>query len=251
MPKLRWILFALVLWIVFVIARIPATWGAWLITNNGDVGLSGVSGTLWQGRAGMASIHIDGQDYSLGEMSWKLQPLSLLTLRPCAEITTSLERQQIAGTACATAGGTLILADTRINAPVSLAQGIAPEARLDGQVSAHINQLRLKNQTLQALDGNLSWTGARVHNGQNWLNLGSFAAELSASEEGHIHASIFSLDGPIDLNGTVTMPLTGGIFIDTEFALAPAFAREVQAEQWLPMVAEPLDNGRHKLEMQL
>ncbi|HEY7886432.1 MAG TPA: hypothetical protein VIC08_15905, partial [Cellvibrionaceae bacterium] len=69
--------------------------------------------------------------------------------------------------------------------------------------------------------------------------------------EGQIHAEVFSLDGPIDLKGQVTMPLTGGIFINSEFALTPAFAREVQAEQWLPMVAEPLGDGRHRLEMQL
>ncbi len=251
MPKLRWIVFAALLWLAFVVARIPATWGAWLITNSGEVGLSGVSGTLWQGRAGMASIHIDGQNYSLGELTWQLRPLSLLRLNPCARITTDLERQQIDGTACASAGGRLTLRDTRINAPATLVQGIAPNTRLDGQLSAHINQLQLREQRLQALDGNLSWTNARLHNGQNWLTLGSFAAELSPTEEGHILANIFSLDGPIDLAGTVTMPLTGGIFINVHFALQPAFAREVQAEQWLPVITEPLDNGRHKLEMQL
>lgn len=251
MPKLRWILFAALLWLAFVVARIPASWGAWLITNSGEVGISGVSGTLWQGRAGMASIHIDGRDYSLGELTWQLQPLSLLRLNPCARLTTHLERQQIEGTACASAGGSFTLRDTRINAPASLVQEMAPDTRLDGQLSAHIQRLQLREQRLEALDGNLSWTGARLHNGQNWISLGSFAAELSPTEQGHILANIFSLEGPIDLAGTVTMPLAGGIFIDIHFALDPAFAREVQAEQWLPMITEPLDNDRHKLEMQL
>ena len=251
MLKTRWILFALVLWLVFVITRIPASWGAWLMTQNGALALSGVSGTLWSGKAGMASASIDGKDYSLGELRWTLHPASLLTLSPCADISTELEYQQASGTACASLGGQLHLKNTDISAPASLVQGIAPNTRLDGRASVQIAELRLNGQHLDALKGNLNWTGARVHNGQNWLNVGSFAADLSATPEGHINADIFSLEGPIDLAGNVIMPLAGGIFINAEFAFTPAFAREVQADQWLPMIAEPLANGKHKLEMQL
>lgn len=248
---IRWILLGIAFWLVFVITQIPATWGGYLMTRGNALSLSGISGTLWQGQAGMASVRIDGRDYALGALRWNLKPLSLLTLAPCAEITTDLERQQISGTACAGLSGALQLKNSNLSLPASLIQGLPEPTRISGQLSAHIDTLKLKGQRIDALKGNLSWTKARLHNGQSWLNLGAFAADLSATDEGHIRADIFSLEGPVDLAGNVVMPLTGGIHIDTTFAMTDTFAREVQAEQWLPMVAEPLEQGRHKIRMTL
>lgn len=248
---IRWILLTLLCWLVFVITQIPASWGAYLMTKGNALAMSGVHGTLWQGGAGMASIRIDGRDYALGKLSWKLSPWSLLTLSPCAQLSTDLERQQVEGTACASASGSLTLKNTQISVPASLIQGLPEPTRISGQISAHIEALKLKGQSLERLTGNLSWTGARLHNGQAWLNLGAFAADLSATDKGEIQATIFSLDGPIDLQGQVIMPLTGGIHIDGNFALADQFAQEVQASQWLPLMAEPLENGRHRIRMTL
>ncbi|WP_339899292.1 type II secretion system protein N [uncultured Gilvimarinus sp.] len=251
MSKIVWILLAVVFWLVFVIVQIPASWGGYMMTRNGALALTGISGTLWHGRASMASVTIDGRDYSLGELDWQLHPMSLLTLRPCADLTTNLERQQVSGTACAGMGNKLTLRDTDISVPASLVQDLPDNVEISGQLSAHIKQLNIEQQNLQALEGNLSWSAARLNNGQRWLNLGAFAAELSATEAGEIYANVFSLDGPIDLKGNVTMPLTGGVIIDVDFTMTDAFSRDVQAEQWLPMVATPLDNGRQKIQMQL
>ncbi|MCP8900351.1 type II secretion system protein N [Gilvimarinus xylanilyticus] len=248
---IRWILFGLVCTLVFAVTQIPATWGAHFMTQGTGLGLSGISGSLWRGKAGMASVRIDGRDYSLGELTWHLQPMSLLTLKPCADLTTSLERQQVTGTACASTSGALQLSDTNISIPASLIQDLPEPTKLNGQVSAHIDTLKLEGQTLNALKGNLSWTGARLHNGQSWLDLGAFAGDLSATDEGHIRADIFSLEGPVDLSGNVVMPLSGGVIIDTTFKFTDDFAREVQADQWLPMLAEPLDDGRSRLRMSL
>ncbi|WP_020210698.1 type II secretion system protein N [Gilvimarinus chinensis] len=248
---IRWILFGLVCTLIFAVTQIPATWGAYVMTNGTGLGLSGISGSLWQGKAGMASVRIDGRSYSLGELNWQLKPLSLLTLNPCADVTASLDRQQINGRACASTSGALKLSDANISIPAALIQDLPEPTKLNGLVSAHIDTLKLNGQSLEALKGNLSWTNARLHNGQNWLTLGAFAADLSASDEGHIRADIFSLEGPVDLTGNVVMPLTGGIIIDANFSFSDEFAREVQADQWLPMLAEPLDDGRHRLRMTL
>ncbi|MBU2886239.1 type II secretion system protein N [Gilvimarinus agarilyticus] len=248
---IRWIVLGLLFWLAFVISQIPAAWGGYLMTRDTPLALSGISGTLWQGSAGMASVSIDGKHYALGQLSWRIKPMSLLGLAPCAEIKTDLERQQVAGTACVGMGGSLRLTDTSLNLPASLIQGLPEPTKITGQISAQIQSLRLKGQTLKNLEGKLSWTQARLHNGQSWLQLGAFAADLSETQEGEIRADVFSLEGPIDLAGNVVMPLTGGIHIDGEFAFTDTFAREVQAEQWLPLMAEPLDNGKHRLRLSL
>lgn len=239
------------LWLVFVIVQAPASWAAYFMTKNGDLALTGVSGGFWQGRASMASIKIQGKDYSLGELRWRLLPLSLMTLSPCVKISTDIARQQASGTVCRGISGALRLSDAAINIPVSLLQDFAPNTKLDGQVSAHINALVFKDNRFETLNGNLSWTQARFYNGDTWLNVGSFAAELVATNEGQPSADVFTLEGPIDLKTKVTLPLAGGIFIQGDFLMTPEFSREVQAEQWLPMVAEPLENGRYRLDLSL
>ncbi|WP_339616815.1 type II secretion system protein N [uncultured Gilvimarinus sp.] len=251
MSKIYWILLAVILWLAFVIVQVPASWGGYMMTRNGALALTGISGTVWHGRASMASVKIDGRDYSLGELSWDLHPLSLLSLSPCADIRTNLERQQVSGTACANLNNKLTLRDADISVPASLVKDLPENVEISGQLSAHIQQLELKQQQLLALTGNVSWSAARLNNGQRWLNLGAFAAELSATEDGAILADVFSLEGPIDLKGNVTMPLTGGVNIDIDFTMTDSFSRDVQASQWLPMVATPLDNGRQQIQMQL
>jgi general secretion pathway protein N len=248
--KVYWLLLAVALFLVFVIVQIPASWGGYLMTRNGALALSGVSGSVWHGRAGMASVKIDGRDYLLGELRWDLQPLSLLTLTPCAELKTDHERQQITGTACTSLANTLTLRDTDISVPASLLQGLPEHYSITGQLSAHIEQFTLKQQSLQQLQGNLSWSAARLNNGQRWLTLGAFAADLSATDSGELAAEVFSLEGPVDLKGTLTMALSGGVNVDVEVALTDAFKRDSQADQWLPLVATPLDNGRHKIQLQ-
>jgi len=251
MSKVYWILLAVIFWLVFVIAQAPASWGGYMMTRSGGLALTGISGTVWHGRASMASVSIDGRAYSLGELNWDLHPFSLLRFSPCADINTSLERQQISGTACAGRNNKLTLRDTDISVPASLVQGLPDKMAVSGQLSAHIQQLEVQQQTVQALTGNVSWSAARLNNGQRWLNLGAFAAELSATDSGAIFADVFSLEGPIDLKGNVTMPLTGGVMIDVDFTLSDSFSREVQADEWLPLVATPLDNGRQQIQMQL
>ncbi len=251
MQNFRWILAALCLWLVFVVMQTPAAWAAYFMTKSGDLALTGVTGSFWQGRASMASIVIEKTTYSLGELRWKLKPISLLTLNPCAAISTDLERQQVTGTVCSGFSGKLTLTNANLNAPVSLAQAIAPNTKLDGKISLHLDELAVKENVISALKGNLSWTQARVHNGDTWLNVGSFAADLSATEEGHPQGNVFTIEGPIDLAGNITLPLTGGIFIKGDFSLTPEFSKEIYAEQWLPMIAEPLDNGRYKLDLSL
>ena len=78
-----WIALGILIWLVFVISQIPAVWGAWLMTRGNDqLALSGVSGSVWNGRASLASVKVQQKDYSLGELRWELHPLSLVFLNP-------------------------------------------------------------------------------------------------------------------------------------------------------------------------
>src|SRR5690625_5979395 len=81
------------------------------MTQGNTLGMSGVNGTAWQGRASMTSVEIDGIPYSLGELRWRLNPGSLLLLRPCANVVSELERQRIEGRVCTSINGRVSVSD--------------------------------------------------------------------------------------------------------------------------------------------
>ena len=88
--KLLKTLFILVLvgvFLVIVVSRTPAAWAAWGIHKVApNVWFTGVSGTLWKGQAASAQVDLGSDSIALGEMKWKLKPLSLLILSPCMAV---------------------------------------------------------------------------------------------------------------------------------------------------------------------
>jgi general secretion pathway protein N len=252
--KSWWIPLALVLWLIFVVSQIPAVWGAYAMTRSGQLALSGVSGTLWSGRASLASFKADGIDYSLGQLYWKLKPWSLLTLTPCADIVTELDRQHIEGEVCAGISGNLALRDATISAPAALLQPALPLS-IDGQLSVSIHHMQVQGDYLQNLEGNLSWTAAQIHNGNNWMALGSYAAQLTDDERGGIMAEVFHLDGPTEIDLQVQLFAGGGGKVRGTFSMNPAFTAEIQADAWISMFAQnagtdTAGNARYQVDMQ-
>ncbi len=249
-PPVRWILLLLLLTIVFALTRIPATWAAYFMTQGNTLGLSGVQGTVWSGQARLASIEIDNQQYSLGTLRWDLKPLSLLTLTPCADVNATLESQTIDGRVCAGLGGSVAVSDTSIDAPASLVQAGVP-VPIQGQLVANIQLMEMNQGRLSALQGNLTWTNARIQAEGSWLSLGSFAAEAHYdAEQDALVADVFDLDGPIDLEVETRLPLAGGIFVEGDLEMTGAFSEQIQAREWMPMVLEHREGNRYHVDLQ-
>jgi len=236
-----WVVLGVLLWLGFVIYQTPAVWGAWLMTRaTNQLALSGITGSLWKGSASLASIRIDQEDISLGELRWQLQPLSLLVLSPCATVETRQEGQQMNGEICVAMDGSFEVHQADFSGPAALFQKTVPFP-IDGQISIHLDQLRVKDQQLQQLGGNVSWGSAQIFNGSNWMPIGSYAAELNGDNQGGVNAKIFHLDGPVQLDLNGTFPATGGGNIAGSLSMEQDFAQTINAEAWLSMFAR--ENG--------
>lgn len=235
--KKLWIPLGVALFLVFVISNIPAIWGAYLLTRGTGLALSGVTGTVWNGSASLASLRQPAQEYSLGQLSWSLSPLSLLTFSPCAQITTKLPMQQFDGEVCSGSGGAVKVRNADVSLPVALLQAKLP-VPVQGQFSSHIDELELRGNVLLKLKGKLTWNGARVNTGANWLDLGSYAAELSDNGNNGISAKLFHLAGPVDVDLQVELAAPSGGKVTGEFAAPKAFFESANAIDMLSMFAQ-------------
>lgn len=235
--NLFWIPLGLVLFAVFAIANIPASWGGYFLTRGTGLALSGVTGTLWNGRASLASYRTPVREYSLGQLSWQLRPLSLLTLSPCAQVSTRLPQQQFEGEVCSTAGGAVQVHDADISVPSVLLQTYLP-VPIEGQFSSHIDRLQLRGDVLQNLKGKLTWNNAKVNTGVRWLEMGSYAAELSDNGNNGIKAHFFALSGPLDVALDIELAAPSGGQIQGTLAGTKAFFDSANATDMLAMFAQ-------------
>lgn len=235
--KKLWIPLGIGLFLVFVISNIPAIWGAYMLTRGTGVALSGVTGSIWNGRASLASVRMTEREYSLGQLSWSLSPLSLLTLSPCAQVTTKLPLQQFEGKICSGLGGAIEVHNADVSLPVALVQGKIP-VPIQGQFSVHIDELGLRGNVLSKLKGNLTWNGARVNTGANWLDIGSYAVEMSDNGNNGVSAKLFQLTGPMDVALQIELNAPSGGKVSGELAAPKSFFESANATDMLAMFSQ-------------
>ena len=239
--KKFWITLGVLVWLYFVISNLPAIWGAYALTRSGDLAMSGVSGTLWTGRASLASVKIKGADHSLGQITWKLQILSLFTLKPCALITTQMDNQQFDGTVCFKGKTGITVKNANASFPAVLVQPLLPLA-IDGQLGLVLEKLEIENSQLLAIRGKGSWMNAKIYNGSNWMSLGGVGADLVDDGKKGLTAHIMDVNSPVHLDLVATLPFPTGGSVKGGLSLPEPYFRELNASAWLSMFAVPQAN---------
>ena len=96
--SLRWVAGGIALLLVLLAASTPARVLPRLLPAE-SLQLSGMTGTLWRGRAARAAVVVPQGLLDLGELRWKLSPVSLLFLSPAIEIDSERGRQRLSARA--------------------------------------------------------------------------------------------------------------------------------------------------------
>jgi general secretion pathway protein N len=251
-PKLNanknfWISLGVIVWVYFVLSNFPAIWAAYALTRSGDVAMSGVTGTVWNGRASLASIKIKGVDRPVGLLTWKLSPLSLLTLKPCAQVTTQMDNQDFNGYVCYRGKNGISLKNTTADFPAAMVQPFLPLA-VDGHMSLKLEALNMENGQIKTLHGKTSWMNAKIYNGSNWMSLGNVGADLVDDGKNGLSAHIMDVGGPVHLDLVSNLPHPTGGSIKGSLSLPEPYFRELNAEAWLSMFAtRQADDGQGNL----
>jgi general secretion pathway protein N len=247
----RWIILGLVIFLFFVMSRIPAEWGAWLMTRQPGLALSGIKGTLWKGQANLASLTLEGKSITLGKLQWDLQMSSLLKLNPCVKLSITGQAQSFNGFVCSSLGGVIRVQDADVNLPASLVQSRIPFPAT-GQISAHITTLELRGNVLLDLAGNLSWSNAQVQNLVAWIPLGSFAAEFTDNDNNGIKAKIFDLESDLDVEVNLELRAPAGGTASGQLKIPQTFIDQYRIADFLAFIGPQAgqENGKALYQLQ-
>lgn len=228
--------------LIAVLARTPAEWGAWVaLKSMPGMNLSGVSGSLWSGRAASAQIYIFGQPVDLGAVQWRLKPWSLLGLKACAD----LESQLANGHFCHGVTGNTTVSKVLVDQlPVKLFN--PPGFQLGGAGNATLQRAVLaRDGSLREMQGSVTWQQAGINIGTGWFNLGAFAAEVTGNGEGGIRAKVQDIEGELAVD--LQMEFTPGKPFSAAGTITPRANAPEEFKQALDNFAELQGDGSFKV----
>lgn len=186
---------------LFLLATLPASLAVSALPEDLPVQLSGVSGSLWQGRARQLGIG----PQALGELRWALRPWALLGGRAGGEL--QLRGPWVEGRAELDVGlgGRLRLREGRFRAPAQLVQELqALPVELGGQLFLRVDELVLEpGAPLPRLKAELVWAQAGI-SAPYPMALGEYSLDLE-SRDGGIQGRLSERDGPFRASGNLLL----------------------------------------------
>ncbi len=246
--KVPFIVFLILYFLYLVVSRTPAAWAAWGVHQAiPSLWLSSAEGTLWRGQARSAQVDIGPASIPLGTVNWRLNPWSLLVLKPCVDFSTRLPRQTLEGEFCQHLNGKMTIRNLSVDAPVQVIEQINP-IDASGVISLQVVEAEFDSKAyVSRLDGRFSWQNARAFAIESWLSLGTFAATASEDGNGGVSAKVFDIEGPykVDLTAGLKHGETGWLIDGT---IAPDASAPIMVAQFLQAFGEEVAEGSYRIQ---
>ncbi len=211
---IRYTVFAIISYIVFLIVTLPASVGFSFIKNNPQLNrqiqFSSVSGTVWSGSA--SSVRISG--INIGQLDWNLKLLPLLLGELGVYI--KVKNQQVSASTVSGAGslavsvfGNIKVDNFSARFPIDL---LAPvlyglPVRFGGDVNMHINSLSIEKGSRFNLKSRIVVSKARLVSPQH-IEYGDILIQASPQLSGSQFV-LTDQGGPLVLNGIVKLKGNG------------------------------------------
>jgi hypothetical protein len=243
------VLFLLALLVSFTFSA-PARLLPYLIDSQ-MLQLSGVAGTVQDGRAARARVQTPGGYLHLGELRWTLAPWSLLSFAPSVKVD-SLWGDQRGSLELRLSKDGLALRRVDINVDAGLLKQVLP-VELKGRLGMLFDDLLLSPTRVLRADGRLVWQGAAWESPTGLRVLGNYAATFTTSgtapgttpgttpTDQQITASIVTLSGPVVAEGTAS--LNQQRYAVDLLIQSSAQGFDPELAQALSLIASPAENG--------
>ncbi|QIB66419.1 type II secretion system protein N [Kineobactrum salinum] len=206
----------------------PAHLVAWL-APPGQLSAQGFSGSLWQGEASRVVLATEAGPLHLGEVGWRLNPWSLLTLAPRLAIDSRWGEQQLQTGLVLYGADHIGLRDLHLTLDASLLRHLVPVA-LSGRLTLDATLLQLRRGLPVEAEGRLVWQQAGWESPRGPLALGSYALDARQSASGPLTAELLTLAGPVQAQGQLQLR-------DSHYSIALQIESETA---WDPALQEAL-----------
>lgn len=198
--------------------------------------LQGIEGTLWQGKAAMASYAAR----PLGPVQWQLKPLSLL--RGAAQGTLTMQGQELEATTSFQAFGRRVeLSHAKARYPASMMAAALdiPSLNLLGQVDVHMQDVVIENGMIRSVIGELIWNDVGV-SGAAEARLGKLIVQFAPRTDGRVEGLVRDDGGPMEAQGRVFLD---GLKFNAEVTLHARPGQDQIREALLYIGERTLDGG--------
>ncbi|HTE40558.1 MAG TPA: type II secretion system protein N [Steroidobacteraceae bacterium] len=249
-PKLRfpwrWLLIAVLAYLVFLIATIPAVRMLPRLIPFG-IQAVGASGTLWNGQ--VAALNARG--ISLGATQWRLQPWRLVTGKLGASIHSKNDNGYIDADVVVGFSGAIQLRNVRALLPLNALYGLQlPGGGLNGwtgTLQAELDQVELVKQWPIALVGRVDVRDL-VGPPREPVQLGSYRLTFTPSTDKNLQGVLSSEEGALlDAVGSVRLSVDRSYVVDVQVAARPGAPANIA--RVLEYLGVPDAQGRRPLSL--
>ncbi len=242
-------------WLILVgagsfLLLLPALAPAYLIFAVAPTGMlagSGISGTLWNGRA--ERIFVNG--FALNNTRWQLQPTALLTGNLNMDVVTNWSGGDFEGTVGAGLGGTLSVSNAMLFASMDQLTGNTG-VPLSGQMSLSVDEATVKDGWPTRLIASLNVRGLMaLQPGSNAMAMvGDYAVNFANPDitpEQPLTGEISDTEGPLAVSGTIVLEPPNQYALDTQ--IKPRANAPQTVTQGLNFMAPADRDGTHNFKL--
>jgi hypothetical protein len=231
MKRTIWlILFGVLVFAGIVVARLPASWV--LPGPESGVICSDVDGTIWSGTCTGLTV----QQQPLGDLSWEVHAARLLAGKLNADIVITRPTGTAQGNVEVGFDKTISARDVKADLPLDreLVSALPPNLQsLRGRIHADLAHVRVKGQTLKAIEGVVEAHDLTDGEGSNAQRWGSYSLTFPPSTGGNPLGQLRDLgSGPMAVEGTLRLTPEPGFdlegLVTARPTASPELARDIQ-----------------------
>jgi hypothetical protein len=234
----HWRILAVFVFVTSLSSQMPARLISHVLPEN--VTLTGVSGTIWSGRAARAWVEIDQQPLMLGQVQWRLQPWRILWGAPLS-LSSVWGQQALRVHLAYRLGGSIILQDAAFTVNTQLFKAFFP-LYLGGALSGEFAQIAIDEGHIVGAEGVVRllrgvWT---ARSGD--LLLGDYQIDFSSADTGGSGTVgvLKTIAGSLLLSGDLSATVTG---YQIAVEASGPVARDDAFRQAMSIIAIPNQDG--------
>ena len=235
MRRGRIVALAIAFFIVLSIVKAPAALVVSVLPPN--VGMAGVSGTVWSGQTANLTVPLGDQRLALGQTSWQINPLKLLT-GSAIKLTTDWGRQRAQAIVDVGFDGSVTLTDSSLNLDVGWLRRVIP-LYVAGVIDADIKRMTVSSSAVNDVAGRLVWTDAAWRANGGDILLGTYAVDMSTSDDG-VLGEVITLKGALNVTGNIRIK---GSEYELSLDLTGPAVRNEAFQQSIALMATPSGAG--------